>query len=89
MNDSLQRIVRHCDGGSAEGVGLHHVASSLKVGTVDILYYFRSRETEKIIVALQLFVVSLKQVSAKVLLFQLVLLDHGTHGTIQVDNTLL
>ena len=56
---------------------------------MDILYYFRSRETEKIIVALQLFVVSLKQVSTKVLLFQLVLLDHGTHGTIQVDNTLL
>ena len=60
MNDSLQRIVRHRDAGSAEGVGLNHVASGLEVGTVDILYYFRSRETEKVVVSLQLFVVFLK-----------------------------
>ena len=89
MDDPFQAVIGHCYAGSTEGVGLNYVASCLEVETMNILDYFRSSEAEKIIVSLELLVVSLKQVSTKVLLNQLVLLDHGTHGTIQVDDTLL
>ena len=54
---------------------------------MDALDEVGSREGKQVVVALQFLFVSFEQVSTKILLHQLVPLNHGSHRTIQNDNS--
>ena len=84
----LETVIGLCDGGAGEGVGLNNVRSGFEEGAVDVTDDVRTGDAEQIVVALQIAFHPGKGFVAKVGFFQLVLLNHRAHRTIQIDNAL-
>ena len=77
------------DGRGAEGVGLDEVGTGLQVLLVDFLDDVGSGEREQLVVALHVMGMVAEALAAVVVLAQLVLLDHGAHGTVQDQDAFL
>ena len=77
------------DGRGAEGVGLDEVGTGLQVLLVDFLDDVGPGEGEQFIVALHVVGMVAEALATVVVLAQLVLLDHGAHGTVQDQDAFL
>mmetsp|Transcript_656 Transcript_656/g.1781 ORF Transcript_656/g.1781 Transcript_656/m.1781 type:complete len:563 (+) Transcript_656:3249-4937(+) len=84
----LKLIVSLADCGAVEGVGLNDVSARLKVGSVDLCNDVWPCEHKNVVVAFQLMAVVLVALATEILLLELVALDHGAHGAVNVRNAL-
>mmetsp|Transcript_21753 Transcript_21753/g.56693 ORF Transcript_21753/g.56693 Transcript_21753/m.56693 type:complete len:385 (+) Transcript_21753:624-1778(+) len=84
----LQVVVSLADGGAVEGVGLNDVCPAFQVLDVDGLDDVWAGQHQDVIVTLQLIRVVLVAVRTEVSLLQLVSLNHGAHGAVNVRDAL-
>ncbi len=83
IHQRFQVIVGLRDDGAAKGVGLDNVRARFKEFHVDLFDELRTGEGEQVVVSLQVGRMVSKAFSAKVGLFEFMLLDHGAHGAIE------
>ena len=88
MRQRLHVIVRERDCGAVEGVGLDDVRARFKEGSVDIGDHLGLRQHQKVVVALEVRRPVLEALPAEIRFRQLLLLDHGAHGTVHHQNAL-
>ena len=72
-----------------EGVGLEDVGAGIEVGRVDVVDDLRLRQRQEVVVALQIVRPAREAFAAIIFLGELVALDHGAHGTVQDQDSLL
>ena len=82
----LQAIVLQGDALRIEGVGLNNICTGGEVFAMDIANNEGSRERQYVVAALQVEGVAGETGAAEVFLAQLVLLNHGPHGTVEDEN---
>ena len=85
----LHTIVAHRDALGIEGIRLDDVGACFKVFAMDIANDEGSGKGENVIAALQLLRMVSKTGSTEVFFAQLELLDHGTHSTVENENSVL
>jgi len=82
-------IVGHGHRVGVEGVGLDQVGPGFQVGRMDAANDLRLCQGQQVVVALLVAVVRLEAVAVIVVSIQPVALDHGAHGAIEDEDSLL
>src|SRR5690606_11438458 len=72
-----------------ESIGFDNVCSRLQILVMDILYNIGSGNVEQIIVPLYIRWIILEFLSPKIAFPESVILNHGSHGTVQYDDSLI
>ena len=85
----LHSIIFHRDRIGIEGVRCKDICSGIQILTVNGFDNIRTGNTQQVVVSFQLSGEVGKTVAAVILFIQFEALDHGTHTTIQNQDTLL
>ena len=80
---------RHRNRRGVERVRRDHVTPRVQETAVDVANDFRLSEREEIVVALEISGMVAKQPATKIVLAELVRLDHGAHRTIEEKDAFL
>ena len=84
-----QPVLCLSDGGGSEGVGFHNVRTRCKVLGVDVANDIWTGDGEHLVVAFEVDGVVLEWFITKVRFIQPDLLNHGAHGAVDDDDTLV
>src|SRR6267142_1394288 len=88
-NQCLGPVVGLRNRAGVERVGFNDVRASLQIGAMDPGNDLRFRQHQNVIVTLEIAAMRSEALTAEGSLVQLMLLDHGAHGTIEQYDTLL
>ena len=85
----LHAIVGHADLGGIEGIGFDNVCTSRKIGSVNFFDNVRAGDGQKVIETFERNRVAGESSAVEVLIRQPIGLEHGAHGTVEDQNTLV
>ena len=83
----LAMIISHADSLCTESISRNDIGSCQKIASMDILNDVRSRKHQNVVVTLHLTRNIAEAVTTKILLSQMIGLNHGTHRSIEPQDT--
>ena len=89
INEIRHMIVRHRDGRAGKSIGLYNVCPSLQILPVDFIYHAGFGDGQHIIIPFHGICPITKLLAAIVFFGKIILLNHGSHSSIQNQNPML
>ena len=83
VGDRLEAVIRLCDGVAVEGIGLDDVGARFEILAMDLGDHVGARQHQDVVVSFEVAAMAAEARTAELLLRELVTLDHGSHGTVE------